>query len=103
MTNPSDHQVHFSPYHTECNFQKSSTSKGFTTRFLDNFSITFSLQRTKISIWLYDNIEMRIEGRIVVSNYSKRTGRRGSDASTPGYASVDELLITRDFRALTNS
>ena len=24
------------------------------------------IQRTKVVIWLYDNIEMRIEGRIIV-------------------------------------
>ena len=28
--------------------------------------INVILQRTKVSIWLYDNIEMRIEGKIIV-------------------------------------
>lgn len=28
--------------------------------------LTFTSQRTKIVVWLYDNIDMRIEGRIIV-------------------------------------
>lgn len=28
------------------------------------------MQKTKISVWLYDNIEMRIEGRIIVCQVS---------------------------------
>ena len=31
-----------------------------------SYVLTIDLQRTKVVIWLYDNIEMRIEGRIIV-------------------------------------
>lgn len=47
----------------ECDIQKPSTSKGFIFRFRCFLS---RFQKTKIVIWLYDNIEMRIEGRIIV-------------------------------------
>lgn len=37
-------------------------------------------QRTKVSIWLYDNIEMRIEGRIIVRIPVHIPARRHSPA-----------------------
>ena len=36
-----------------------------------SYVLTIDLQRTKVVIWLYDNIEMRIEGRIVVRDLTK--------------------------------
>ena len=48
----------------ECYFQKSSASALQTTPSCT--LMTLSIQRTKVVIWLYDNIEMRIEGRITV-------------------------------------
>jgi len=52
---------------SECHFQKSSTSQ-----CIDNCDdlfeviLTSIIQKNKVVIWLYDNIEMRIEGKIIV-------------------------------------
>jgi hypothetical protein len=49
----------------ECHFQKPPTSP-FTLPSLFKSDPISGVQKTKIVIWLYDNIEMRIEGRIIV-------------------------------------
>lgn len=51
----------------ECYLQKSTTGtwpRAILAR--GSFVLTLTHQRTKVVIWLYDNIEMRLEGRITV-------------------------------------
>lgn len=49
----------------ECHLQKLAAGLVQSPCF-DHHSLTTHVQRTKVVIWLYDNIEMRIEGRIIV-------------------------------------
>lgn len=51
--------------HTECYFQEPTTGK-FHAKPLIIYPFN-SLQKAKVVVWLYDNVEMRIHGRIIVS------------------------------------
>ena len=51
----------------ECHLQELATGTQATMNVTGHPSDRFcDSQRTKVVIWLYDNIEMRIEGRIIV-------------------------------------
>ena len=39
-----------------------------------NVIFRYLQQQTKVSLWLYDNVDFRIEGRIVVSSQSIESG-----------------------------
>jgi small nuclear ribonucleoprotein E len=38
-----------------------------------NVIFRYLQQQTKVSLWLYDNVDFRIEGRIIVSRWAQLT------------------------------